>query len=203
MASNHRVVVIAGSVEGIDALARMTHGLPADFAAPVVAYVHGLHNDSTARLIHAKLRVSSPLTLKVVFAQDGEKIQAGYFYVAPVGQELTFTGLNVLGCAPPTKQASADHLFESAALWHRAGTIGIILSGLGNDGVQGFKAITEVGGIRVVQSPSEASFTAMPSNALMGDDVQHSVVLDQMKDLLQKLLARSEQATTVLQPFAN
>lgn len=201
MASNHRVVVIAGSVEGIDALARLTNGLPADFPAPVVAYVHGLHNDSTARLIHAKLNV--PSTLKVVFAHHGEEIRAGYFYVAPVGQELTFTGLNVLGCATPTKHASADHLFETAAFWHGAATIGVILSGLGNDGVHGFKAITEAGGTRVVQSPSEASFTAMPSNALMGDGVQHSVMLDQMTELLQKLLARSEQGSTILQPFAS
>jgi two-component system chemotaxis response regulator CheB len=201
MASNRRVVVIAGFVEGVDALARLTNSLPAGFSAPVVAYVHGLHNDSTARLIHAKLNL--PSTLKVVFAQDREKIQAGYFYVAPVGQELTFTGLNVLGCAPPTEQASADHLFETATFWHGAETIGVILSGVGNDGVRGFESITEVGGTRVVQSPSEASFTAMPSNALMGDDVQHSVVLDQMKDHLQKLLARSEQVSTVLQPFAH
>jgi two-component system chemotaxis response regulator CheB len=199
MASNRCVVVVAGSIEGIDALTRMTHGLPADFAAPVVAYVHGLQCDSTARLIHTKINV--PSTLKVVFVQDGQKIEAGYFYVAPVGQELTFTGLNVLGCAPPTKQASADHLFESAARWHAARTIGVILSGLGNDGVRGFEAITEVGGRRVVQSPSEASFTAMPSNALMGDGVQHSVVLDQMKALLQDLLAHPDHGCTVLSPY--
>jgi two-component system chemotaxis response regulator CheB len=190
MASNHRVVVIAGSIEGIDALARLTNGLPADFPAPVVAYVHGMHDNSTARLIHQKFDV--PSTLKVAFAHDGEKIRAGYFYIAPVGQELTFTGANTLGCEPPNKPASADRLFESAAFWHGAGTVGVILSGLGNDGVRGFKAITSAGGIRVVQSPSEASFTAMPSNALMGDHVQHSVVLDQMKGLLHDLVAPVE-----------
>lgn len=37
MASDHRVVVIAGSMEGLDALARLTNGLPADFPVPVVA----------------------------------------------------------------------------------------------------------------------------------------------------------------------
>jgi two-component system chemotaxis response regulator CheB len=190
MASNHRVVVIAGSIEGIDALARLTNGLPADFPAPVVAYVHGMHDNLTARLIHQKFDGS--FTLKVAFARDGEKIQAGYFYIAPVGQELTFTGVNTLGCRPPTEPASADHLFESAASWHGSGTVGVILSGLGKDGVRGFKAITEVGGIRVVQSPSEASFTSMPSNALMGDDVQYSVVLDQMNGLLHDLMAPVE-----------
>jgi two-component system chemotaxis response regulator CheB len=197
MPSNHCVVVVAGSAEGIDALARLINGLPASFAVPVVAYVHGLNNESVARLIHTKPNMLLPSTVKVVFAHDKDKIQPGYFYVAPVGQELTFTGLNVLKCAPPTKQASADHLFESAAFWHRAETIGVILSGLGNDGVQGFKAITEVGGTRVVQSPSEASFTPMPFNALIGAGVQHSVILDQMKELLQQLLARSEQGNMV------
>ena len=190
MASNHRVVVIAGSIEGIDALARLTNGLPADFRAPVIAYIHGMHDNSTARLIHQQF--DAPSRLKVAFARDEETIRPGHFYIAPVGQELTFTGVNTLGCAPPTQPASADRLFESAAFWHGTGTIGVILSGMGNNGVRGFKAITSAGGTRVVQSPSEAWFTSMPSNALMGDDVQHSVVLDRMTGLLHDLVASVE-----------
>lgn len=192
MALDRRVVVIAGSIEGIDALARLIHGLPADFPVPVVAYVHGLHEASKARLMHHKLGAQS--SMRVVFARDKEKIEKGFFYIAPVSHELSFTGLNTLECTTPAKPASADRLFESAAAWHGAGTLGIILSGLGHDGVKGFEAITDVGGTRVVQSPSEASFTAMPSNALMGDHVEHSVVLDQMVEVLKKLLARMEKA---------
>lgn len=195
MASNHRVVVVAASIEGIDALARLTNGLQANFPAPVVAYVRGMPDDSTDRLIHQKLNV--PSTLKVVFAHDGETLRAGYFYIAPVGQELTFTGVNTLGCAPPTGPASADRLFESAAFWHGAGTLAVVLSGLGDDGVRGFTAITDAGGIRVVQSPCEASFAAMPSNALRGDHVQYSVVLDQMMGLLHDLMAPAKRTNAL------
>lgn len=190
MTSTHRVVVLAGSIEGIDALARLVRGLPADFPVPVVAYVHGLHDDSMARLMHRKL--ASPSTIEVVFACDRQRVEAGRFYIAPAGHELIFTSTGVLGCAPSTQRTSADRLFESAAAWHGAGVIGIVLSGLGSDGVRGFQAITEVGGIRMVQSPSEASFTAMPSNALLGDHVQYSVMLDQMERLLQDLLLHSQ-----------
>lgn len=145
-----------------------------------------------ARLMHRRRDV--PSSLKVVVPHNSEKIQKGFFYIAPADHELSFIGLNALGCTMPAKPSSAARLLESAAAWHGAGTLGVILSGLGNDGVKGFRAITDVGGTRVVQSPSEAAFTSMPSNALMGDRVEHSVVLDQMIDVLKKLVARMEKS---------
>lgn len=181
-----RVVVVAGSVEGIDALARLINGLPSTFPVPVVAHVRGLRNASMTRLVRNKLYF--PATPEVVFARDGEPVRAGGFYVAPAGREPIFTDTGILGIVRAGPHAGADRLFESAAFRYGAGTVGVVLSGLGDDGTRGLLAITEVHGTRVVQSPSEASFTAMPANALLGDHIQHAVVLDRLGVLLRELV---------------
>lgn len=181
-----RVIVIASSIEGLDALVRLINQLPSTFPIPVVVHLHGLPGRSIARLTALKWR--SPSRLEVVFARDGEILHPGYAYVIPLENPLIFVGADVLGCVTRTSRSNVDDLFASAARWYRSGVIGVVLSGLGADGTQGLRAITRVDGIRVVQSPFEASFPSMPTNALIGDDVQHAVMLDQMGKLLTDLV---------------
>jgi hypothetical protein len=195
-----RVVVIASSIEGMDALARLINQLPSTFSIPVVAYLHGLEGGSIARL--AAIRRRSPSTLNVVYARDGERLRPGFAYVIPAGDPLVFVDANVLGLAPSTPKANVDHLFASAAHWYHSGVIGVVLSGLGTDGTAGLNAITQVDGIRVVQSPYETAFPSMPTNALIGDNVQYAVMLDQMGELLEALVldpASMEVATAEVQ----
>lgn len=181
------MVVIAGSVEGIDALVRLINSLPSTFLVPVVAYVHGLHKASSARLMRNK--ADAPMTLDLIVASNGEQARSGCVYVAPVGRALAFTALDTIGLMDLGPTSGADHLFESAARWYGTGVVGVVLSGTGKDGTQGLQAITRAGGTRVVQSPSEASFTGMPVSALLGDNVEYAVMLDQMGALLQMLVA--------------
>lgn len=185
-----RVIVVAGSIEGLDALARLINQLPATFPIPVVVHLHGLSGRSIARL--AALRWRSPSRLEVVFARDGEILHPGFAYVIPLENPLIFVGADVLGSVARTSRSDVDDLFASAARWYRSGVIGVVLSGLGSDGTQGLRAITRVDGIRVVQSPFEASFPSMPTNALIGDDVQYAVMLDQMGKLLTDLVTDRE-----------
>jgi two-component system chemotaxis response regulator CheB len=189
MTTNHRVVVVAGSAEGIDALARLIDALPSTFPASLVAHVHDLQDESLLRPEHSKLGL--PSRLKVVCATDGEKTRAGCFYVAPVGNDLVFTASGILGLVPIEPHSGANRLFESAALFHGSDVVGVVLSGLGKDGTRGLQAITQANGVRVVQSPSEAIFPSMPTSALLGDNVQHSVMLDQMGKLLESLVKKS------------
>lgn len=185
-----RVIVIASSVEGIDALTRLINQLPLSFPIPVVAYLHGLEGGSIARLTAISWR--SRFRLEVIYAQDREILQPGFVYVIPAGEPLTFVDVNILGVAPLGSKSNVDHLFASAAHWYRSGVIGVVLSGLGTDGTKGLLAITQVDGIRVVQSPFEATFPSMPTNALLGDDVQYAVMLDQVGELLEALVTDPE-----------
>ena len=188
MTENHGVVVIAGSVEGIDALARLINLLPATFPLPLVANVHGLQDEFILSLVR---RLDSPLRLKVVSVANSKKIQPGCLYIAPVGKGAVFTAAGVLSTLGTKDFSHADRLFESAALFYGRDVVGVVLSGLGKDGAYGLQAITRVNGIRIVQSPSETIFPGMPSSALLEDDVQYSVMLDQMGELLKNLAEKN------------
>lgn len=188
--STPRVIVIAGSIEGLEALARLLHQLPSTIPVPVVVHLHGPRGSSIKRL--TRIRSRSPSKLKVVFARDGEVLSPGFVYVIPVGDPLVFIAADVIGPASQPGPPNVDDLFASAAHWYGSEVIGVVLSGLGADGTQGFQAITRVDGIRVVQSPFDATFPGMPASALIGDNVQFAIMLDQMGTLLMALVTDPE-----------
>jgi two-component system chemotaxis response regulator CheB len=186
------VVVVAGSIEGIDALVRLINALPQRFPALAVAVVHGHADESLDRLVRVHSRQSVHLT--PVLATDGCQTLQGRVYLAPSACDLVFTAPGVLGLTPRlevaiTRQYSAaDQLFASAAQFYGEYTIGVVLGGGGDDGTKGLKAITRAGGSRVVQTPVETLHPGMPTQALIGDHVQHTVMLDQMGRLLSRLV---------------
>lgn len=185
--SDLRVIVVASSIEGIDALARLINQLPATFPLPVVAQLHGPQRWSIDRLAATKRRFfASP---NVVYARHGQILRAGCIYLVLPDERLVFIAAGVLGHATDMRLSNVDGLFDSAAHWYHSGVIGLVLSGLGTDGTKGLRAIAKVDGIRVVQSPYEATFPSMPLSALVGEDVQYAVMLDQMGALLADLIA--------------
>lgn len=190
-----RVVVVAASMEGIDALARLISQLPSTFTLPVVVHVHRLQGQVLERLKSPKWRSES--RVDVVQARDGEHVVPGRVYVIPADKSMRFSGVNKLSLNAITASSSANELFESAAQWYESGAIGVVLSGLGTDGTRGLKAIFKVEGTRIIQSPSESTFSSMPSNALLGHHVQHSVLLDQLGHLLVSLTGQPESADEV------
>jgi two-component system chemotaxis response regulator CheB len=192
---NHidRVIVIAGSSEGIIALARLISLLPSSLPVPLVACAHDLRDEGVARLVRKSMQ--APLGLVVAAAANGDRLLPGHLYLAQAGSDIVFTAAGVLGVTPglqPDRRGSpTDRLFESAARFYGRRVIGVVLSGNGNDGTQGLVAIFHAGGISVVQSPSEAAFPSMPFHALLGDHVGHLVMLDQMGSLLARLVSES------------
>ncbi|UST52408.1 hypothetical protein NF681_02150 (plasmid) [Comamonadaceae bacterium OTU4NAUVB1] len=190
MGLRDRVVVVAASVEGIDAIARLISQLPSTFAFPLIAHVQRLQALDIPRLsAHEQRLASRP---DVIYVQDGTDVLPGRVYVIPQGKRVRFSAVGRLDVDPGANLSSADDLFMSAAEWYKSGAIGVVLSGLGTDGTHGLRAITKVGGTRVIQSPSESTFSSMPSNALLGDHVEHSVLLDQLGHLLVSLTGGTE-----------
>jgi hypothetical protein len=195
MHSHPRVVVIAGSIESIDALARFIRQMPTTFPIPVVAHLHGLQSRSIERLISKKWRFASHPN--IVYARESDHLQAGHVYVISAEDGLVFVGVDVLGVTPDGAGSNADRLFASAAHWYQSEVIGVVLSGLGTDGAQGLRAITEAEGTRVVQSPNEAAFFSMPVSALRSNAAQYSVMLDQLGKLIRDLVAEPGPAETL------
>lgn len=89
---------------------------------------------------------------------------------------------------------SIDVLFRSAAVAYSSNVIGIVLTGLLDDGTSGMGAIKRSGGICIVQEPREAEFSDMPANVLNNVDVDYRVPIADMGYILQDLFAKPSAA---------
>jgi two-component system chemotaxis response regulator CheB len=83
---------------------------------------------------------------------------------------------------------AVNALFRSAALAFGSRVIGVVLTGLLDDGTEGLIAITAAGGLSVIQDPDDAEWPSMPRNALKRDHVDHVVPLAELGDLLTRLV---------------
>lgn len=186
---NRDLIVIGASRGGLGALSRITAALPADFPAAVLVVLHTYASSANPRIL-ASL-IGRHATLPVTYAQEDEPIKPGHVYVAPPDNHLVVRAGERLGLDHGAKvrfsRPSVDVLFESAARIYGRRVVGVILTGGGHDGTDGMKAISAVGGVRIVQSPSDAVDPGMPSSAIVGDDPQFIVLLDEIPTLLVKL----------------
>jgi two-component system chemotaxis response regulator CheB len=85
---------------------------------------------------------------------------------------------------------SINRLFHSAAACCAGRSIGVLLTGMLDDGVAGLAAIERAGGVTVVQDPADAAYPEMPRNAIASMQVNHVVSLDGLGPLLVRLIDR-------------
>jgi two-component system chemotaxis response regulator CheB len=158
-----RVVAIAASTGGPSALAIVLAGLTGT-AAPILVVQH-LHRDFTAGLIDWMARVSA---LPVEVAEHGRAARPGRVYVAPGGLHLRLGSDSrlVLDASPLTvHRPSADELFLSVAEQAGPAAIGVLLTGMGDDGARGLLAIKDRGGTTLAQDEASCAVFGMPAAA--------------------------------------
>ncbi len=184
-----RVVVIGASVGGIDALKRLCLNLPKDFAAPLCIVLHvGAYKSILPRIL------SSAGALRAVHPVDRQPLKNGCIFVAPPDQHMLIDGRRIRLFKGPKEHHSRpaiDPLFRSAARTLGSGIIGVVLTGMLNDGTAGLQSIKESGGICIVQDPLEAEAPSMPSSALNGVSVDHCVGVEDMASLLVRLIRQA------------
>jgi two-component system chemotaxis response regulator CheB len=183
----HRdIVVIGASAGGVEALMELARTLPQDFPAPIFVVQH-IAPYSPSLLPQLLSRVSA---LPAKHPHDGEVVKPGVIYVAPPDHHLLLEGDHVLVTRGPKEnrfRPSIDALFRSAAYIYGPRVIGVVLTGYLDDGTSGLWAVQRLGGITVVQDPSDADFPAMPTNALEFVEADHLVPLAQLSALLVRL----------------
>ena len=129
--------------------------------------------------------------LPVHEAVDGQPIERGRAYVAPPDHHLLLMdGVVRLGDGPRENMArpSIDALFRSAAISFGPRVIGVVLSGLLNDGAAGLGSIKSCGGTAIVQHPLDAEADQMPLAALESVEVDHVVAARGLAGLLSQVV---------------
>ncbi len=175
---NHQVVVaFGGSAGSVGPLIEIVRDLPEDLAAAVLVTVHVGEQTRLPQILSR----SGPL--RAVFPRDGEQLEPGRIYVAPRGRHLLARdGVALLSPGPRVNRhrPAVDVMFASAAEWVAAWTVGVVLSGALDDGAVGAALIDVAGGQVLVQDPSEAEFTGMPTAALAAASGARAVSVRQL-----------------------
>jgi two-component system, chemotaxis family, protein-glutamate methylesterase/glutaminase len=180
------VIVMGASAGGPTALGAVLSALPEDLDAIVCVVLH-LPAHSPVSLVDI---LQSRTRLPVVEAHDGAEPERGRVYVAPPDRHLLLEPGRLRVSYGPREnrhRPAIDPLFRSAAWAFGPRVIGVILSGLLDDGVAGLWAIHTCGGATVVQDPAEAAFPDMPANALASMGVDHVERLERLGPLLADL----------------
>ena len=178
-------VVIATSTGGPPALQAIVPRLPASLQAAVLIVQH--MPMGFTRSLAERLALRSALPVRE--AQDGEPVNHGQVLIAPAGlhMKLRRRGDKVkvwLDEEPKNAlhRPSADVLMASAAKIYGPRALGVILTGMGSDGVAGLRAIREAGGPALAESEETCVIYGMPKAAVEAGVVDKSVPLHRIAD---------------------
>lgn len=184
--SPSRIVVIGASAGGPEALSTILSRLRSPFPAAVMVVVH-LSPESPGYLPG----ILQKTTKLPVFSAGNQTFEAGCIYVAPPDLHLVVERGRIATIHSPREnrfRPSVDVTFRSAAFAYRQGVIGVILTGLLDDGTAGLFYVKRHGGVTIVQDPEDARFSSMPQNALAHVNVEYVAPAAEIGPLLNRLV---------------
>jgi two-component system chemotaxis response regulator CheB len=180
------IIGIVASTGGPRTLAALLALLPERFEAAILIVQHIIpgFSEHLARWLHGNTR------LNVQEARAGVRPQAGHVYLAPSEHhlEVSPTGLLHVHDGPPVRghRPSGDRLLDSLAQHAAASSIGLILSGMGDDGAEGLGALRRAGGITLAQEPASCVVPSMPQAAILSGAAQHIIEPADLPDSLRQ-----------------
>ncbi len=171
------ITAVAVSTGGPEALARLVDGLPADYPTPIVVVQHmpPLFTASLAASLDARA------SIRVCEAQEGQALRAGVLYIAPGGRHMVVRGGVIrLNDDPPEQSVrpAADVLFRSlAAASSREAVLAVVMTGMGEDGLAGVRALKQGRCRCLTQSAATCVVYGMPRAVDMAGLSDESVPL--------------------------
>lgn len=176
-----RLVAVAASLGGLEAVSRIAARLPAQFATPVILVQHGRSKGTTDPLPEL-LQRSTPLPVRT--ADDGASAHCRGITVVPRGYDAVLDERHRFRLTETDGIGDADGLFRSVADAVGPAAIGVVLTGMLRDGADGIRAIKARGGRGLAQDPQTARAGAMPSHALATGCVDFVLSVDRIADAL-------------------
>lgn len=159
------LVVIGGSLGGLDAAKLVLRELPKSFPHPILVVLHRAKTSQGQALTRSLEQVTQ---MPIREAEDKMPLKGGQIHIAPADYHLFIDGGSVtLSFDEPVRfsRPSIDVALESAAICYGSRTIAVVLSGANADGAIGSAAIAREGGLVFIQDPVTAKATEMPEAA--------------------------------------
>lgn len=163
---NIETVAIGSSTGGPSALSIILTKLPSDFPASIVVSQHmpkGFTNSFAERL-------NSICKIKIKEASEGDELEPGKAFICPGGSHMTFykreNKVSIMIKEPKHTDKyvpSIDIMMSSLVNIYKSKTLGVVLTGMGNDGTMGMLDIKKAGGYTIVESEETAIVNGMPA----------------------------------------
>lgn len=191
--SINKPVVIGSSTGGTQALESVLMELPAD--APGIAITQHMPEKFTA--MYAK-RLDGICAMNVREAKDGDRLERGVVLIAPGGLHMQLRKsagqyfVHVLDGPPVNRhKPSVDVLFRSAAECAGRDALGILLTGMGDDGARGMKVLHDGGARTIAQNEETCVVFGMPKEAIKLQAVDEILPLERMAQAIMQFDARA------------
>ncbi|MCC4114214.1 chemotaxis-specific protein-glutamate methyltransferase CheB [Aromatoleum toluclasticum] len=182
-----RIVGIAASTGGPQAIETVLHHLPRDFPLPVLCIQH-IAEGFMEGLVQWLARSAS---ISVCIGQDGRPPLPATAYFAPDGMHLELDAHGRLRCSPELRgqqhRPSADLALASLARVHGRDAIGVVLTGMGRDGAAGLAEIAAAGGATIAQDEETSVVFGMPGAAIQNGAARLVLPLGQIAPALERL----------------
>jgi two-component system, chemotaxis family, protein-glutamate methylesterase/glutaminase len=181
------VVVLGASTGGPATVMRLAPGFTRDFPAAVFLVQHMPATFTT----QYAAQLAEFTSIRVKEAESNEPAQPGTLYICPGGQHLRITPTGRIQLDNTSGRINGylpciDITMESAAAYAGSNAIGVVLTGMGNDGAAGAKAIQSAGGLVIAQDEATAVIFGMPAEAIKAANVQHVLAIDDIYSAIEK-----------------
>jgi two-component system, chemotaxis family, protein-glutamate methylesterase/glutaminase len=184
------IVAIGASTGGPQALHEILTRLPATFPLPVLVVQHIAEGFAPGLIDWLRPLCALPIQL----ATPGAVLDHPGIHVSPTGRHLVVRGRTVaLSAEEPVSghRPSATVLFRAVAEQHAAAAIGVLLSGMGDDGAAGLRDLKRAGGLTIAQDEASSVVFGMPAVAISMGIVDHVLPPSAIAGLLVQLAARA------------
>jgi two-component system chemotaxis response regulator CheB len=191
------VVVLAASTGGPATVMRLAPGFTRDFPAAVILVQHM----PAAFTTQYATQLAEFTGVRVKEAENNETLTPGTFYICPGGQHLRVMNTGRIQLDGGSGRINGylpniDITMESVAAFAGALSIGVILTGMGNDGAAGASAIKSAGGMVLAQDEATSVIFGMPAEAIKAGAVSQVLGIDDIYAAIEKqVLAISRIAT--------
>ena len=192
------VVVLAASTGGPATVMRLAPGFTREFPGAVILVQHM----PAAFTTQFAAQLAEFTEIRVKEAENGDMLQPGSLYICPGAQHLRVDPLGRMKLDSVTGRIGGylpniDVTMESVAAYGGALSIGVVLTGMGNDGAQGAKAIKKAGGHVIAQDEATSVIFGMPAEAIKLEAVDQVLGIDDIYSAIEKRVLALTRATPV------